>query len=208
MSASRIPRGAGGPRIALFLQGGWVCRSLDCSHARRIVRMARTVPNGVGGNQVVTAIDDPRVTRARSHVASALMIAEGGRPAEAERRLREALGVLERRRYFAGAARAAATLGSLLRVPARGRPGCVSHPCGLGERHPDAGQALLGEGPGVNRRTSQGGHGHVCGACPPRLAWECPRIGERDVGARGSGTQARLGGLAPSGRAHRGRVRL
>ena len=51
--------------------------------------------------------DDPRVTRARSHVASALMVAE--------RRLREALGVLERRRRFAGAARAAATLGCLLR---------------------------------------------------------------------------------------------
>ena len=43
------------------------------------------------------------------------MIAKRGRPAEAERRLREALGVLERRRCFAGAARAAATLGSLLR---------------------------------------------------------------------------------------------
>ena len=54
--------------------------------------------------------DDPRVTRARSHMASALMIAERGRPAEAERRLREALGVLERRRRFAGAARAESTL--------------------------------------------------------------------------------------------------
>ena len=43
------------------------------------------------------------------------MIAERGRPAEAERRLRETLGVLERRRRFAGAARAAATLGCLLR---------------------------------------------------------------------------------------------
>ena len=67
------------------------------------------------GIQVETVSDDPRVTRARAHVANALMIAERGRPAEAERRLREALGVLERRRRFAGAARAAATLGCLLR---------------------------------------------------------------------------------------------
>ena len=72
------------------------------------------------GIQVQTVSDDPRVTRARLHVASALMIAERGRPAEAERRLREALGVLERRRRFAGAARAAATLGCLLRE--RGEP--------------------------------------------------------------------------------------
>ena len=72
------------------------------------------------GSQVQTVSDDARVTRARLHVASALMIAERGRPAEAERRLREALGVLERRRRFAGAARAAATLGCLLRE--RGEP--------------------------------------------------------------------------------------
>jgi transcriptional regulator with AAA-type ATPase domain len=58
---------------------------------------------------------DQRVVRARSHVAGALVVAEGGRPAEAERKLRDALGVLERRHLYAGAARAAATLGYLLR---------------------------------------------------------------------------------------------
>ena len=54
-------------------------------------------------------------SRARSHVAGALVVAEGGRPAEAERKLRDALGVLERRHLYAAAARAAATLGYLLR---------------------------------------------------------------------------------------------
>ena len=58
---------------------------------------------------------DQRVVRARSHVAGALVVAEGGRPAEAERKLRDALGVLERRHLYAAAARAAATLGYLLR---------------------------------------------------------------------------------------------
>ena len=58
---------------------------------------------------------DQRVVRARSHVAAALVVAEGGRPAEAERKLRDALGVLERRHRYAAAARAAATLGYLLR---------------------------------------------------------------------------------------------
>ncbi len=58
---------------------------------------------------------DQRVVRARSNVAGALVVAESGRPAEAERRLRDALGVLERRRRYAAAARAAATLGYLLR---------------------------------------------------------------------------------------------
>ena len=58
---------------------------------------------------------DARVARARSHVANALRVAGRGRSAEAERRLRDALGVLERRRRYAGAARAAATLGCLLR---------------------------------------------------------------------------------------------
>ena len=42
-------------------------------------------------------------------------MAERGRPTEAERRLRDAFGVLERRRRYAGAARAAATLRYLLR---------------------------------------------------------------------------------------------
>ena len=94
VSADRSRLRAGTGCIALFLQGS--CFASE-------------------GIQVETVTDDPRVTRARSHVASALMIAERGRPAEAERRLREALGVLERRRCFAGAARAAATLGCLLR---------------------------------------------------------------------------------------------
>ena len=62
-----------------------------------------------------TASADPRAEHARSQVAGAREIAERGRPAEAERRLRDALGVLERRRRYAGAARAAATLGCLLR---------------------------------------------------------------------------------------------
>ena len=58
---------------------------------------------------------DQRVARARSQVAGALVVAETGRPAEAERKLRDALGVLERRHRYAAAARAAATLGYLLR---------------------------------------------------------------------------------------------
>ena len=207
MSASRIPRGAGGPRIALFLQGGWVCRSLDCSHARRIVRMARTVPNGVGGNQVVTAIDDPRVTRARSHVASALMIAEGGRPAEAERRLREALGVLERRRYFAGAARAAATLGSLLRVPARGRPAVCPT---LADSGRDI--LMLAKHFWVRAQAQTGGQAKVgtdTFAALVRHDWPGNvRELENVMSALAVRAPRRLGGLAPSGRAHRGRVRL
>ena len=44
-----------------------------------------------------------------------MLVARRGRPAEAERKLREAIGVLERRQQYAGAARAAATLGCLLR---------------------------------------------------------------------------------------------
>ena len=60
-------------------------------------------------------IRDQRVARARSQVAGALVVAETGRPAEAERKLRDALGVLERRHRYAAAARAAATLGYLLR---------------------------------------------------------------------------------------------
>ena len=67
------------------------------------------------GHHGATGSEDPRADRARSQVAGARAIAERGRPAEAERRLRDALGVLERRRRYAGAARAAATLGWLLR---------------------------------------------------------------------------------------------
>ncbi len=59
--------------------------------------------------------DDGRVVRARARIASALAVARGGRYASAERMLRDALGVLERRQRYAGAARAAATLGELLR---------------------------------------------------------------------------------------------
>ena len=64
--------------------------------------------------------DDERVVRARARVAGALAMARGGRYASAERMLREALGVLERRRRYAGAARAAATLGELLRERGHG----------------------------------------------------------------------------------------
>ena len=64
--------------------------------------------------------DDERVVRARARVAGALAVARGGRYASAERMLREALGVLERRRRYAGAARAAATLGELLRERGHG----------------------------------------------------------------------------------------
>ena len=59
--------------------------------------------------------DDARVARARTRVADALAVAARGRYASAERMLRDALGVLERRQRYAGAARAAATLGRLLR---------------------------------------------------------------------------------------------
>ena len=59
--------------------------------------------------------DDARVARARTRVADALSVAARGRYASAERMLRDALGVLERRQRYAGAARAAATLGQLLR---------------------------------------------------------------------------------------------
>lgn len=59
--------------------------------------------------------DDTRVERARTRVAGALAVAARGRYASAERMLRDALGVLERRQRYAGAARAAATLGLLLR---------------------------------------------------------------------------------------------
>ncbi len=48
-------------------------------------------------------------------MANALAVARAGRYASAERMLRDALGVLERRQRYAGAARAAATLGELLR---------------------------------------------------------------------------------------------
>ena len=57
---------------------------------------------------------DGRVVRARDQVANALAVARGGRSASAERMLREALGVLERRGRYAGAARAAATLSLVL----------------------------------------------------------------------------------------------
>ena len=57
---------------------------------------------------------DGRVVRARDQVANALAVARGGRSASAERMLREALGVLERRGQYAGAARAAATLSLVL----------------------------------------------------------------------------------------------
>ena len=55
------------------------------------------------------------MVRARARIANALAVARGGRYASAERMLRDALGVLERRQRYAGAARAAATLGELLR---------------------------------------------------------------------------------------------
>ena len=58
---------------------------------------------------------DGRVVRARDQVANALGVARGGRSASAERMLRDALGVFERRRQYAGAARAAATLSLVLR---------------------------------------------------------------------------------------------
>ena len=58
---------------------------------------------------------DPRVAQARTRVENAPAVAAGGRYASAERMLRAALGVLERRQRYAGAARAAATLGQLLR---------------------------------------------------------------------------------------------
>ena len=58
---------------------------------------------------------DPRVAQARTRVENAPAVAAGGRYASAERMLRAALGVLERRQRYARAARAAATLGQLLR---------------------------------------------------------------------------------------------
>ena len=58
---------------------------------------------------------DIRAQRARHDVIRAVAIAASGRAAEAGRRLRSALGVLERRSLYATAARAAATLGCLLR---------------------------------------------------------------------------------------------
>ena len=64
--------------------------------------------------------------RARARIADASAVARRGRYASAERMLRDALGVLERRRRYAGAARAAATLGSLLRERGQGeRAGAV-----------------------------------------------------------------------------------
>lgn len=59
--------------------------------------------------------EDPRVVQARTRVANAPAVAAGGRYASAERMLRAALGVFERRQRYASAARAAATLGQLLR---------------------------------------------------------------------------------------------
>ena len=58
---------------------------------------------------------DGRVVRARAQVAGALAVARAGRLASAKRILRCALGVFERRQRYAGAARAAATLGLVLR---------------------------------------------------------------------------------------------
>ena len=58
---------------------------------------------------------DTWVVQARHDVARAFLVAGRGRAAEAERRVRRALGVLERRHRLAAAARAAATLGCLLR---------------------------------------------------------------------------------------------
>ena len=72
-------------------------------------RMAAASPSGPEQH------DDPRITWARTRVARARAVAAGGRFASAERMLRAALGVLERRQQYAGAARAAATLGQLLR---------------------------------------------------------------------------------------------
>ena len=65
--------------------------------------------------QSPTAEHDTHVVRARTRVASARAVAAGGRQASAERMLRDALGIFERRQLYGGAARAAATLGLLLR---------------------------------------------------------------------------------------------
>lgn len=64
--------------------------------------MASTRPSGRADE------DDGRVVRARARIANALAVARRGRYASAERMLRDALGVLERRQRYAGAARAAA----------------------------------------------------------------------------------------------------
>ena len=60
-------------------------------------------------------VGDERVVRARAQVVGAVGVARRGRPASAERMLRDALGVFERRHRYAGAARAAATLSLVLR---------------------------------------------------------------------------------------------
>ena len=73
-------------------------------------------PLVVPARQPVYADNDDRVVRARSRIAGAQEVARRGRYASAERMLRDALGVLERRQRFAGAARAAATLSEILRV--------------------------------------------------------------------------------------------
>ena len=57
---------------------------------------------------------DVHAERARARMTGAFALARRGRSASAERELREALGIFERRRYYACAARAAATLGHLL----------------------------------------------------------------------------------------------
>ena len=79
-------------------------------------RLARG-PRSCAGEPPVSTERSPDgwVARARDQVANALAVARGGRSASAERMLREALGVFERRRQYAGATRAAATLNLVLR---------------------------------------------------------------------------------------------
>lgn len=100
-------------RIALFLQGGSVAtvRAVE-------VRIVGMVSNGVGG---YTGCDgDRRSTRDPGAFTRGEYVDDrgSGRPAEAERRLRDTLGVLELQRCFVGEA-AAATLGHLLRERSR-----------------------------------------------------------------------------------------
>ena len=99
-------------RLTPRLSNAWAA-----TNARAVGRVvwAMFLHNGAGVTNDGGGRYDQRVVRARSSVAGALAVAEGGRPAEAERRLRDALGVFERRHRYAAAARAAATLGYLLR---------------------------------------------------------------------------------------------
>lgn len=89
--------------------------------------------------------------RARARIADASTVARRGRYASAERMLRAALGVLERRRRYAGAARAAATLGSLLRERGQGeRAGAVMRQAQLLFESARSVRNGNGSGPGVD----------------------------------------------------------